>query len=920
MEMDDADWPLRSNATTAHHALEHILQDMEEEQESFHESKPSTPHPPSLFSAEDYRSILKAQSPFSEGTIDEYVLNQHSGTTATRKELLLAPRLVPRARSPRPSSLEDQTFQHLPLVSQSSPSLSSSVTTASSSPASPNFAGWPFSVVTAQLEPLRTKRRFSSLRTAKRLPHHNSPPWEVHAIIQVRQSIGFGTGLEHSDSSSQLHALPGVKHSDSSSYLQAPGIEDSDSSRTQAFPGFDYCNSSSQLQTLPGLGITNDYSAYIDGDHLTGFTLTHSEPASGSGQFVHYRGASFEVLNPHASLIYGARSVETPAAEIDGLLDDCFDTTEHMDRSVSSSNPGDGESAVSAILADYDHTTYPPTNRPVSSQSDDDWLELIHGAHEVSPGLPYLAAYAVARGKAQPDIPPLVPTRTRLAAASNDPPTTDRTYGDTNRLLQLTPHTIGLARTTDIAQQIRASTAEALSRDGSTEITDFRSTLDSIPESTAESELDNSESTVVFNPFMDQGQTAADDDADWVTDLSHSEANRFSYTAKEPSEHDYDGHREVQPASVLDNHGIQHYGHGCQTLPAQVKPAREEVVQRAARTLSVIYHSKIQAMASTDNVAVHSDFTRAHRQAAVDAEAEIERLRQEDPDTFSAAVESFIDQYGPHTAVELTRAWSDNNRLADRRSAASENSFDQVIRMARAGERAAVAHDVFQRVTAAHNHNTKQAGLQYSPTADTFATSRPIRSPPANRFLQPQSNTLMMGTSHQLVPDRHAQAHRPGLRNMASMSSQTGLRDLHLTSTPTSNIVHAGQEIIRRPATPMYPRPMLVTPPRQHSEEIEMATLDASGLAARPATLQTLSGNLASRDLMSRHLWNPIALIIIWAGGYNKVIARTTHNVTMAVSRDTKIESLKWAALELAILVILGSLVAMFAIVGSLAH
>ena len=39
---------------------------------------------------------------------------------------------------------------------------------------------------------------------------------------------------------------------------------------------------------------------------------------------MHYRGAAFDVVNPHASLLLGTSDFETPA-EIDGLLDDYFD-------------------------------------------------------------------------------------------------------------------------------------------------------------------------------------------------------------------------------------------------------------------------------------------------------------------------------------------------------------------------------------------------------------------------------------------------------------------------------------------------------------------------------------------------------------------------------------------------------------------
>lgn len=314
MDMYAADWPLRASATATHPGFEDNSQDDEQEGDMA-PSTPTIPHPPSLFSVDDYRSILKAQSPFSQSTVDEYVLDECHRPRTLSRDLYIPPRLAARDRLPRlPMPFASQIFStHTslsPHTAQSSPSLSSSITTAASSPdplEASHFANWPFSEVTAHLEPLRTKRHFSSLRTAKRLPHRNSPPWEVHAIIQVRESVNSG-----------------VQHDNSSGKAQAP----------------------------IGLGVTNDDSAHtpgisieLPGIELPGLPEDSVEPAPWTGRYgklsppvcfykltwlVHYRGASFHVLNPHASLIYGARAFETPAAEIDGLLDDYFDSAEPL--------------------------------------------------------------------------------------------------------------------------------------------------------------------------------------------------------------------------------------------------------------------------------------------------------------------------------------------------------------------------------------------------------------------------------------------------------------------------------------------------------------------------------------------------------------------------------------------------------------
>lgn len=59
-----------------------------------------------------------------------------------------------------------------------------------------------------------------------------------------------------------------------------------------------------------------------------------------------YRGASFDVLNPHASLVLGSPALETPA-EIDGLLDSYFEDPDHPAQDIMQNNPTDRESSPS---------------------------------------------------------------------------------------------------------------------------------------------------------------------------------------------------------------------------------------------------------------------------------------------------------------------------------------------------------------------------------------------------------------------------------------------------------------------------------------------------------------------------------------------------------------------------------------------
>lgn len=59
---------------------------------------------------------------------------------------------------------------------------------------------------------------------------------------------------------------------------------------------------------------------------LSGRTVEPTPPTSPTT--LQYKGASFDVVNPHRSLLLGSSTFETPA-EIDGLLDEYFDRSEH---------------------------------------------------------------------------------------------------------------------------------------------------------------------------------------------------------------------------------------------------------------------------------------------------------------------------------------------------------------------------------------------------------------------------------------------------------------------------------------------------------------------------------------------------------------------------------------------------------------
>jgi hypothetical protein len=82
------------------------------------------------------------------------------------------------------------------------------------------------------------------------------------------------------------------------------------------------------------------------------YPLTSSSPPSPPSQSVspaatlHYKGASFDVVNPHASLFLGNHKFETPA-EIDGIYNDYFD----IDDSVSVDDGSGSDMAIDGTIS-----------------------------------------------------------------------------------------------------------------------------------------------------------------------------------------------------------------------------------------------------------------------------------------------------------------------------------------------------------------------------------------------------------------------------------------------------------------------------------------------------------------------------------------------------------------------------------------
>lgn len=277
---------------------------------------------------------------------------------------VLTPRLPPASsRPPRYTVVPNSSVKLVATPRRPTtvtPSLSSSITTAPSTSTSECFSPvawqpleWTWPVTTSQ-EPIRTKRRFTSLKQAKRLPHREGGLWEVHATVTDLGRADFrghssadSTEYESSkdlDTWSQVSETPSDQPSEHTSRpkqrtVRFEGLSSTfASSRNSKSLEKDLTSSFSlsrfQFPEPPSCGWQGTFgSVPMTCSHRNNPTantfppghLTDGDSPSGIPATLHYRGASFDLVNPHDSLLLGSHDLETPA-EIDGLLDSYFET------------------------------------------------------------------------------------------------------------------------------------------------------------------------------------------------------------------------------------------------------------------------------------------------------------------------------------------------------------------------------------------------------------------------------------------------------------------------------------------------------------------------------------------------------------------------------------------------------------------
>ncbi|KAK0954568.1 hypothetical protein LTS01_023834 [Friedmanniomyces endolithicus] len=249
--------------------------------------------------------------------------------------------------------------QQQQLPTPKSPSLSSSITTLQSTPTySPVPAGGgPFDQWQgAAFTQVSSKRKFPFTQ-AKRLPRRAVSAWCVYAAV-IEQ--GIEKDLEVSDSTVESESEAErdseeqrieVRRGRSVRFAEpkketSSGAEQSTSGEEKdATTGSTYTLSNFKFPQPPGHAWAGSF----------GHTTEPTPPTSPAT--LHYRGASFDLVNPHASLLLGKNEIETPA-EIDGLLDDYFTNHTEMannggqESSHSLGNSQDGSKRGRLLYAD----------------------------------------------------------------------------------------------------------------------------------------------------------------------------------------------------------------------------------------------------------------------------------------------------------------------------------------------------------------------------------------------------------------------------------------------------------------------------------------------------------------------------------------------------------------------------------------
>jgi hypothetical protein len=559
-----------------------------------------------------------------------------------------------------------------------------------------------------------------------------------------------------------------------------------------------------------------------------------------------------------------------------------------------------------------------------------------------------------------------------LSEMASIPPTSDRTYGDTGQLLGLTPEpkqpTQALLPTIIPRDGPEARMRPAPGR-STTETTMTESGLRSAAASLhgAESALDSPDSRSTqrargglqvhsYYREISNNTIHSDGEGDWETTRSESRVGTFPGQSR-PSQESYantstynEGNRlsAMSDATFAGQQSYRPY-RNAHTLPLAANQDNEEDVRKARKALEKIYKDKVleqSMMVSMLGGQTVSRETRRkdrgilqglrdRRQSAIlqarENDIELEEIRKKNPQAVRLAANQLYFENTPGEVMPQRAAMP----LGRLRGVFNWNrpSAEQIANRDIMDDAIAVADEDDRNLLARTPTTICSSRLAFSESANTFRTFRDVERTPSplerinhagldfgGHSYSPtvpvaahtpdrgrvRRSPNVLGSSHR---DRTRALRRPARR--AAMSSQTSLRALITSGSPTSNIQgaftdremaeasrrwdllprhHSYQQYHGRNASGPFPRfhdsPL-------HRSNVEGRMLLRPSEAMDPSTL--LLQEVLSKKYLMRILALPPLCFMYYTGHYDYLIAKKTNGLVKVMSPSRKEDALSWA-------------------------
>lgn len=573
-----------------------------------------------------------------------------------------------------------------------------------------------------------------------------------------------------------------------------------------------------------------------------------------------------------------------------------------------------------------------------------------------------------------------------LSDKASELPTSDRTYGDTGQLLGLTPKQpirdlipISMPHG-GLGARIRPAPGRSTTETTMTE-SGLRSAAASVhgaesalgsPDSRSTQRARGDTQVHANHREISSNTMRSDGEGDWETTRSESHAAIYLGQPRHSTDSyaNTSTYEEANRLSLMSDAtiaGKQSYRpyRAAHTLPLTTNDHNEADVERARKALEKIYKDKVleQSMMAglIGSETVSKEIRRKdrgilqglrdRRQSAIlqahDNDIELEELRKKNPN----AVRLAADQLYAKTAPEHVTPQRTSMPLSRIRGVFSRNKTTAEQLANRSIMDEAIAADDNRNLLACTPTTVGSSRLAFSESANTFRTFRDVeeRTPSpsdCNRTAldfgaRPFRPTIPAAayTPDQGRVHRSHNVREPGRRDRvkpprkparrAAMSSQTSLRALITSGSPTSNIQGAFTD--REMAEASRRWDLL---PRHHNYYQRTQGRNASGPFPRfhdsplhqsnavgrmlmrpsevidPRTL-LLQERLSKRYLMRILAFPPLCLLY-YSGHYDYLIAKKTNGKVKAMSPARKDDALSWAVLLSIVycLIVVGTVVA----------